>query len=751
MPVETTIKKETKGRFLLMVLALTIVVAVILLMTSIFQQYSTIVIETSKTKQMTIVKNIAEALKTEINQTKQGLFFFVDSGDFKDALSSLTDDHIEWPLNRLALSYSVYNSQIIENMIIYTDSVDNPLWRLKQKNYSYLSTVSNDEFSKIDLWLGGADNHDCFLSITVRNSQGITVRAMLDLQMIYERHVAQVKLGEKGYALVKNSDGVVIMYHLREQIGINAVTERQSLYPDVKLEMDSLKKMIEHQKEGKEGVDIYQSYWWDSKALKKVTKMAAYCPVIIDNGFLIVSAVTDYQEITNQATGGMIKVVLLTLLICLLLFGVVVALLMMFRERTEMEQRNDYLNQLNKTLLTLHENEQMIFHQQRLQSIGTMTSGIAHEFNNLLTPIMGYSTLMTEQMDESNPFYDDAKEILLASEKAKDIIQQILFLGSRNTETVYTYTNAFALLKKTESMLRGVLAPNVTLQMQLEDHESGFFCNTTQIYQVLMNLVLNAEAALGGKDGIITLGYSVVKKDDIDSKVSKKTWEEFDSQITRYGQITISDNGCGMEAENLDKIFDPFFTTKSSTGGTGLGLSIVQNIITSHKGSISVVSELGKGSCFTIFLPLAEAFSSETVDEEIANSALIPKHGKVRILLVDDNTSVLKVLQRSLSKEHVEVYATADPLDAFSILKKEKFNILVTDDYMSGMNGLNLAMKAKLMRPDMPIIILTGLLRKEIVEAQQSKIIHSYLIKPVSFDELMRCILRAIEPSLNKD
>lgn len=745
------VRREARTWMPLLFVAFGIILTVSILLVSIFHQYSTIITENSKTKQMTIAKNIAEAMSGEINQTKQGLYFFVESQDLKQALHAFTEDGIKWPLDQLVLSYSVYNSQIIGNMLISNDSLEDPFWSLKQKDYAFLSTVSKDNLAEIGLWLSGSDNHDCFLSITVHNEQGVAVTAMLDLQLMYERMISHVKLGEKGYALVKNSDGVVIMYHLREQIGVNAVTERQALYPHIKLDMTSLEKMIAKQKQGKEGIDIYQSYWWNEDNPKKVTKIAAYCPVVIDNGFLIVSAVLDYKEITDQATGGMIKVILLTLIICVILFGVVVLLISSILEKNEIERRNTYLNQLNQTLLTLHDNEQMIFHQQRLQSIGTMTSGIAHEFNNLLTPIMGYSALMVEQMDEDNPYFDDAQEILKSSEKAKDIIQQILSLGKRTTETVFDYRNVAALLKKTEKMIIGVLSPNITFDLRILDDESGFFCNETQLSQVILNIVLNAEAAIADEQGTIQVVYRKICKGEDGATVLQNQKETQDEHYGMFGQITITDDGSGMDEETCGKIFDPFFTTKSASGGTGLGLSIVQNIVATHKGTITVTSEVGVGTCFSLTFPLAEALSSEPGLMKVKVSGLSQDQKPVRVLLVDDNIAVLKVLQKNLVAEGFEVAAFLDPFEALSHLKKDRYTILVTDDYMQGMHGLDLALKAKLCNPQMPVIILTGLLRKEIVEAQQSKIIASYLTKPVSPYTLVDSISKAIGENLNKN
>lgn len=751
VPLHDTLKKDVRTWLPFMVIAFCIVLAIVILLVDIFHHNSTVMFENSKAKQMTIVKNIAEAMGRDINQTKQGLFFFAESSDLDQALDSFTEEGIAWPLDKLVLSYSIYNAQIIENMIVHNSSLESPIWSLKNKEYHFLSHVSEDAHALINLWLGGSDFHESYLSITVKNKEGISITAMLDLNLMYERMIAPVKLGEKGYALVKNSDGILILYHIREQIGVNAATERQALYPDLELELESLQKMIANQKEGKEGVEVYQSYWWGDEQPKKVTKVAAYAPVHIDDGFFIVSAVIDYKEIKAQATGGMTKAIILTLLICITLFSVLVMLISAYLEKNEMRRRNTYLNQLNKTLLTLHENEKLIFHQQRLQNIGTMTSGISHEFNNLLTPIMGYSALMVETMDAGNPYYDDAKEILLASEKAKSIIQQILALGSRTTETVFDYTDAHTLIRNTESMITGILSPNCTLEVRILDKQSGFYCNETQLSQVILNLVLNAMAAIGEKPGTIEMVYRRVSKEEIGEGFSQSNWEALDPQFEQFGQISITDDGVGMEKAVSEKIFEPFFTTRGEVGGTGLGLSIAQNIVATHRGIMTVISRPAIGTCFTITLPLAENLKPDSDSKEKTPSWTLRGRVPLSILLVDDNLSVLKVLQKSLNRQGLEVFATVDPLEALSLLKESPFPVLITDDNMKGMEGLDLAMKAKLINPQISIILLTGLLRREIVEAVQATLIDEYLLKPVSNFELFSSIKRVTSLNLNKN
>jgi len=354
-------------------------------------------------------------------------------------------------------------------------------------------------------------------------------------------------------------------------------------------------------------------------------------------------------------------------------------------------------------------------------------------------------------MDSANPYYDDAKEILLASEKAKAIIQQILALGRRTTETVFDHIDAHTLIRNAEKMIAGILSPNCKLEVRILDDKSGFYCNETQLGQVILNLVLNAMAAIGGKQGTIEMVYRRVTKEEIGESFSQSNWEALDPQFELFGQISITDDGVGMEKGVVANIFEPFFTTKGEVGGTGLGLSIVQNIVSSHRGVVTVTSRPGIGSCFTITLPLAENLKQEGGSVHKTPSWPLSGMEGLTLLLVDDNLSVLKVLQKGLSRQGIEVFATVDPFEALTLLKENSFPLLITDDNMKGMLGLDLAMKAKLINPQISVILLTGLLRREIVEAVQATIIDAYLLKPISNFELFSSIKKVTSSNLNKN
>ena len=231
----------------------------------------------------------------------------------------------------------------------------------------------------------------------------------------------------------------------------------------------------------------------------------------------------------------------------------------------------------------LNRRTQDLAHHQRLQTIGTLTSSIAHEFNNLLTPIMGYSLMALERLGpEEEELYDDILEIYNASRKAKDIISRLNDLSRKNTELSFREVSPDELVRKTLSVANPAKPAKVEIRLDLNCWDQRMRANEIQLNQLLLNLVLNGFHAMEQRGGIMTISTGF-DENNID--------------------IQVSDTGCGIAEEVLPQIFDPFFTTKETGRGTGLGLAIVAQVVEDHKGTIRVKSEIGKGTTFFVSLP----------------------------------------------------------------------------------------------------------------------------------------------------
>lgn len=255
------------------------------------------------------------------------------------------------------------------------------------------------------------------------------------------------------------------------------------------------------------------------------------------------------------------------------------------KKNDEIKEKLELLEEEKNATEELIEKSREMEHIERLETIGTMTSGIAHEFNNMLTPIMGYSIMSMDMVpSESEELMDNLTEIYDASTRAKSLISRLSELSKKESRSDFRLLSPDELLIKTEEMSHVSFPSNVTLEKDYNCPDACIMGDETQLRQVALNLVINAVQAMKETGGKITIS---TRRDG--DKV----------------KIVFADNGPGISQENLGKIFNPFFTTKETGQGTGLGLAIVQHIVNEHGGTIAVKSKQGEGATFTITLPVA--------------------------------------------------------------------------------------------------------------------------------------------------
>lgn len=252
-----------------------------------------------------------------------------------------------------------------------------------------------------------------------------------------------------------------------------------------------------------------------------------------------------------------------------------------FHKTIVMEREAEALRKKNDAIAKLIRQTRDLAHHQRLETIGMLTSSIAHEFNNLLTPIMGYSLLTLEKLQPEQELYDDILEIYESSCRAKEIISRLNDLSRKNTDTSFKAMSPDTLIRKTVSIAKPAKPENVQIKLDLNCDDQRINANEIQFTQLLLNLMLNAFHAMD-EGGTLSASTS------------------FDEE---HIHISISDTGCGMTPEVQKKIFEPFFTTKETGRGTGLGLAIVAQAVEDHRGRILVNSKPGEGTTFHLRLP----------------------------------------------------------------------------------------------------------------------------------------------------
>lgn len=579
------------------------------------------------------------------------------------------------------------------------------------------------------IWQCGDEEGGSYLLFKRRLEDGSYLCLAVDGETYYEEMISDIQVGTNGYVMLKNSEGRIVMHPQHEQWGIDVIEGRREMYPE--LDYSSLEEMVEEQISGKSGISEYYSYWWTMEELPRVKKVSAYAPAGIGDDYWVVSVVIDYDDLYLPVAEG-IQNLTLTFgagLLIVVLFSLYIGKLLSDRRRADSEI--SYLRELNQVLEEMHRSEETVAHQQRLQIMGTMTGGIAHEFNNFLTPIMGYAELLMMELPEESDAYDSAREIYEASEKAKDVIRQISSMSRKNVETVYKSIGCEKLITRAVKLVESICPPNIRLEKDIEHREMYILGNATQLNQVFLNICANAIHAMGRKEGVLQVSSRCQSKEILKQYLEEETgnmWEE-------YLHISIRDSGCGMDKDTLEQIFEPFFTTKKSGEGTGLGLALAEQIVRSHKGYICAESQPGEGSTFHIFLPAAEKMK-----EEVKAEAGIGAESGIDFVIADDNAKILELLRKNMEKRNISVRTAGSREELEERLQAQEARVLLVDESLGSGRGIDCCMAMEGRYPDMLKILMVSRVTREVIEAKQRDIIYAYIEKPVSVERVMETI-----------
>jgi CheY-like chemotaxis protein len=370
-----------------------------------------------------------------------------------------------------------------------------------------------------------------------------------------------------------------------------------------------------------------------------------------------------------------------------------------------------------------------------MEAIGTLAGGIAHDFNNILSAIIGYSELALREVSEETKLYSYVQGMRKAGKRARNLVSQILSFSRRSEEERKSIQIA-PILKESLKLLRASLPATIEIRQDLGNQLGNIMADPTQIHQVMMNLCTNAAHAMREKGGVLEVSLESV---DLDTFFATQHPELVSG---KYLKLTVSDTGCGMTMDVMGKIFDPYFTTKEKGVGTGLGLAVIQGIIKSHGGTITVESNPGMGSTFTIFLPVID-------DEEslsITSTFTFLPMGTERILYVDDEQELVDIAKEMLESLAYEVVGTTSPVKALELFtaNPEKFDLVITDMAMPKMTGVELAKECMGIRPDIAIILCTGFSEAVTEEEAKAMGIRAFLLKPIFKDKLALTITQVL-------
>ncbi|MBT5111196.1 MAG: PAS domain S-box protein [Rhodospirillaceae bacterium] len=343
--------------------------------------------------------------------------------------------------------------------------------------------------------------------------------------------------------------------------------------------------------------------------------------------------------------------------------------------------------------------EEHIRQSQRLESLGQLTGGVAHEFNNLLTVIGGYSRMANRDLENSDRVGQCLEEIIKASEQAATLTSQMLAFG-RKQELKPKVVSVATILRELRSMLDPLIADNIDLKIDDIDDTLYAMVDPNQFSQALLNMAINGGQAMPN-GGDLFIGCHIV---ETDGKMSAQYPE---MEKGRYVATYVRDTGTGIDAATQRHIFEPFFTTKETGEGTGLGLSMVHGMIKQAGGTIDVKSQIGEGTTFTIYLPVVDDHES---NDEASPQSVTDATGVGTILIVDDKESVRALAGMTLEDLGYTVLMAKDGAHAAEVFEAQpgRIDLLLTDLDMPGMNGHDLARKLLALRPDLKIIFMSG-------------------------------------------
>jgi PAS domain S-box-containing protein len=377
--------------------------------------------------------------------------------------------------------------------------------------------------------------------------------------------------------------------------------------------------------------------------------------------------------------------------------------------------------------------EAQLRESQKMEALGTLAGGVAHDFNNALAAITGNVELARQDVGLSHPALVSLEEIGKASRRAKDLVQQILTFGRR--QKLERKPTALALVVvESARLMRATLPASVTLRVDCKADTPAVLADATQVKQILLNLCGNALQAVQDMErpGVIEVRLEACTLGEARG----------DLRPGQYACLTVQDNGSGMDEATRSRVFEPFFTTKPVGKGTGLGLSVVHGIVKAHEAGIEVESTLGEGSAFRIYFPTAEASVTE-IAAPAPGAAPVHVKGQ-HVLYVDDEEAIVFLMQRLLERQGYRVSGYTDPREALAAARADpgQFDLAVTDYNMPGMSGLDVAQALKAIRADLPVVLASGFITEELRAKAPACGVDAMIYKPDTADELCRAVAR---------
>ncbi len=535
-----------------------------------------------------------------------------------------------------------------------------------------------------------------------------TVLFVMNLNKIYKKIVLPVRIGSGGYSVVKDSDLAIIMHHAKSQIGMDALYDREEKYPQ--LDLSSLERWLDLQRSQPEGTGILDSYVWDDPALKPVRRIVAYTSIDLRGEKWIVNSTLPIMELSAPLRQMLFSMGILGTGY----LAVLILILSMFTgamDRSRQQRKEiEYLRQINRGMELIARKNEEIRHYQRVQSMGMMSSHIAHEFNNYLTPVMLYGEMLEADESISEDNREMLREMLGSVEQAAKLSRELLNFSRMDTGSKREAVNLSEETEEAASIIRQLAPSEVTVETKIQKTPAWITGRKGMMQHILMNLSKNAFHAMEQtQEKKLRVLYRVEDPDSMDNSAGGRV-------CAPCAVLCVEDTGCGISSENMDSIFEPFYTTKGSRQGTGLGLSVVRSLVENAGGTIEVKSIPGQGTTFIMCFPAdykpagpgmpAAGAAGENADPEQAGNAI--RRGG--IVCVCRGRESVKPWRAWLQKQKGTISYTTHEASLYAQLQDDPdfCSHLIIENMLETMKGIEMAQIVRREKRGIHITLLAG-------------------------------------------
>lgn len=371
----------------------------------------------------------------------------------------------------------------------------------------------------------------------------------------------------------------------------------------------------------------------------------------------------------------------------------------------------------------------------KLESLGTMAGGVAHDFNNILAAIVGYAEMAQDAAVPGSAQERQLERVLQAALRGKTLVERILVFGRAGAKAARTF-EIEAVVQEVLGLLAVSLKPGILVERRLQAPGATVHGDPTQVFEAVMNLCTNALQAMpNGGQVVVTVNRQVVREHTVLSHSQLQPGD--------YIAVAVSDQGPGISAETMEHLFEPFFTTRQAQSGTGLGLAVVHGVMAEMRGAIDVRNQTSGGCCFTLYMPQARGGAAR----EAAQPELQASRSQQEILVVDNEPALMELTQQLLTALGYTVSGFTNPQDALQAVQQDpqRFSAIVTDESMPEMTGTQLAAQVRQLAPQLPILLVSGYGGALLAQRALAQGVSRVLAKPVRRAELSQALAELLK------